>query len=38
MFRILATLAIAASIDIYVFDGKYMAALLQIAIMMRQHM
>jgi hypothetical protein len=37
MFRTLAALAIAASIDLYVFDGRYTTALWQMAIMLRQH-
>jgi hypothetical protein len=35
MFRILATLAIAVSIDLYLFDGKYTHALWQIALSIR---
>ncbi len=35
MFRILAALAIAVSIDIYMFNGKYTAALWQIAMLIR---
>ena len=35
MFRTLATLAIAVSIDLYLFDGKYTTALWQIALLIR---
>jgi len=37
MFRTLAALAIGVSIDLYVFDGKYTAALWQFAVLIRQH-
>jgi hypothetical protein len=37
MFRTLAALAMAVSIDLFLFNGKYTTALWQIAVMIRQH-
>jgi len=38
MFRTLATLAIAVSTDLYLFDGRYARALWQIVVLVRQHL
>ena len=37
MLRLLATLALAASFDILLFDGKYIGAVSKIAVAIIQH-
>jgi hypothetical protein len=37
MFRVLAAMAIALSVDLYLFDGKYSYAFEQLAIPIVQH-